>query len=226
MRKRWLLAAAIAALVALFFTLDLGRHLTLDALKASREALTGAYASHPFGVIAGYFTIYVLVTALCIPGATVLTLAGGATFGVVTGTLLVSFASATGATLAFLASRHVMRDAIQQRFGDKLMVINDGITKNGASYLLTLRLMPVFPFVVINLALGLTPLATRTFYWVSQVGMFPATVIYVNAGTQLAAIDRLSAILSPVLLASLALLGILPLVAKQVIDAVAKRRDQ
>jgi uncharacterized membrane protein YdjX (TVP38/TMEM64 family) len=171
-----------------------------------------------------FFVAYVAVTGLSLPGAAVMTLAGGAVFGLFWGLLLVSFASSLGATLAFLASRFLLRDWVQQRFGDRLRAINAGIEKEGGFYLFTLRLVPVFPFFVINLLMGLTPIKTRTFYWVSQIGMLAGTLVYVNAGTQLARIDSLAGILSPALLGSFVLLGLFPLLAKKIVDAVAARK--
>ena len=175
-------------------------------------------------MIGVYFLIYVAVTALSLPGAVVMTLAGGALFGLWVGLLVVSFASSIGATLAFLASRLLLRDWVQGRFGDRLAAVNAGIAKDGAFYLFTLRLVPLFPFFVINLLMGLTPIKTRTFYWVSQVGMLAGTLVFVNAGTQLAKLDSLSGILSPALLGSFALLGVFPLLAKKLVAIVQARK--
>ena len=152
---------------------------------------------------------------MSLPGATILTLLGGALFGLIKGGLLVSFASTIGATLAFLASRYLLKDSIQSKFGDKLKVINEGVKKEGGFYLFTMRLIPAFPFFLVNLVMGLTPIKTLTFFLVSQVGMLPGTLVYVNAGTQLAQLESLSGILSPKLIASFALLGVFPLVAKK-----------
>jgi dihydrolipoamide dehydrogenase len=171
-----------------------------------------------------FFVVYVAVTALSLPGAALMTLVAGAIFGLLWGTVIVSFASSIGATLAFLASRFLFRDAIQRRFGDKLRAINQGIEKEGAFYLFTLRLVPAFPFFVINLVMGLTPIPTRTFYWVSQVGMLLGTIVYVNAGTQIGQIESLRGILSPTLLISFALLGVFPLIAKKIVDAIKARK--
>ena len=200
------------------------QYLNLDYLKAQQGNITAAFQNHPLLSAGIYFGIYVLVTALSLPGATVMTLAGGAVFGLLWGTVVVSFASTIGATLAFLVSRYLLRDMVQSRFGDKLKAVNAGIEKDGAFYLFTLRLVPVFPFFVINLVMGLTPLATRTFYWVSQIGMLAGTIVYVNAGTQLARIDSLDGILSPGLIASFTLLGLFPLIAHKVVDAIKARR--
>jgi uncharacterized membrane protein YdjX (TVP38/TMEM64 family) len=222
--KRTALLLLIALLVAAFFAFDLDRWLTLDALKASQATFAEWYGASPLTVIGAYFLIYVLVTALSLPGATVMTLAGGALFGLGVGTLVVSFASSIGATLAFLVARFLLRDWVQQRFGDKLATVNAGMAKDGPFYLFTLRLVPLFPFFVINLLMGLTPIKTRTFYWVSQLGMLAGTVVYVNAGTQLAQLESLSGILSPGLLASFTLLGLFPLLAKKSVALLQARR--
>jgi pyruvate/2-oxoglutarate dehydrogenase complex dihydrolipoamide dehydrogenase (E3) component/uncharacterized membrane protein YdjX (TVP38/TMEM64 family) len=222
--KRWLLAVLILALIVVFFALDLGRFLTLAALQQSQENFAALKAQSPWRIAAIAFVLYVLVAALSLPGALIMTLAMGALFGLVAGTLLVSFASSIGATLAFLAARFVLRDSVQRRFGDKLKAINDGVEKDGALYLFTLRLVPVFPFFLINLLMGLTPLRTRTFYWASQIGMLAGTIVFVNAGTQLAQLDSLSGILSPGLLSSFVLLGLFPLLAKKISAALQARR--
>jgi pyruvate/2-oxoglutarate dehydrogenase complex dihydrolipoamide dehydrogenase (E3) component/uncharacterized membrane protein YdjX (TVP38/TMEM64 family) len=180
--------------------------------------------AHPFASALGFFALYVALAGLSLPGAALMSVVAGAIFGLVWGSVIVSFASSIGATLAFLASRLLLREAIQSRFREKLRAINAGIQREGAFYLFALRLVPVFPFFVINLAMGLTPMRTWTFYWVSQVGMFPATIVYVNAGTQLVRLESLSGILSPALLASFALLGIFPLLAKKLVERVRARR--
>jgi pyruvate/2-oxoglutarate dehydrogenase complex dihydrolipoamide dehydrogenase (E3) component/uncharacterized membrane protein YdjX (TVP38/TMEM64 family) len=223
-RSRILIVAAILLLVVAFFAFDLDRWLTLEGLKAGQEQFAGWRATSPFLVAGGFFLAYVLVAALSLPGAAVMTLAAGALFGLVTGTVLVSFASSIGATLAFLASRYLLRGSVQRRFGDRLKAVNDGMSRDGAFYLFTLRLVPIFPFFIVNLVMGLMPIRTRTFYWVSQIGMLAGTVVYVNAGTQLARIESLAGILSPGLLVSFALLGIFPLLAKWLVARVQKRR--
>ncbi len=222
--NRILLVAAIIALIAAFFVLDLDRYLSLAQLKASQESLNAYYAAHPAETIAAYFLAYVAVTALSLPGAAVMTLAGGALFGLLVGTAVVSFASTIGATAAFLVARYLLRDPVQRRFGGKLKAIDAGVEKDGPFYLFTLRLVPVFPFFVINLAMGLTPIRTRTFYWVSQLGMLPGTIVYANAGTRLAQIESLQGILSAGLLLSFALLGLFPLVAKKIVEFLRARR--
>jgi pyruvate/2-oxoglutarate dehydrogenase complex dihydrolipoamide dehydrogenase (E3) component/uncharacterized membrane protein YdjX (TVP38/TMEM64 family) len=224
MKRKVLIVAAILLLVFAFFSLDLDRWLTLEGLKAGQAQFASWRAASPLLVTGGFFVAYVLVAALSLPGAAVMTLAAGALFGLVTGTVLVSFASSIGATLAFLASRYVLRDSVQRRFGDRLKAVNDGMARDGAFYLFTLRLVPIFPFFIVNLVMGLMPIRTRTFYWVSQLGMLAGTIVYVNAGTQLARIESLAGILSPGLLLSFALLGIFPLLAKWLISRVQRRR--
>jgi uncharacterized membrane protein YdjX (TVP38/TMEM64 family) len=224
MRNRLILLAVLAVLVVLFFVFDLSRFASLDALKAQKAALDGFYQENPLLLMIGFFVIYVAVAGLSLPGAVILTLAGGAIFGLGTGLLLVSFASSIGATLAFLAARYLFQDSIQNKFGDKLSTFNDNIEKDGAFYLFTVRLVPVFPFFVVNLLMGLTKLKTAVFYFVSQIGMLPGTFVFVNAGTQLAQIDSLGGILSPKLLASFALLGIFPLVAKKLVDLIKAKQ--
>jgi len=224
MKNKKILFAVLAALIAAFFIFDLGRFLSLDYLKSQQAALDGLYASKPVAVIAVFFLLYVAVTALSIPGAAIMTLAAGAIFGLFTGSVIASFASSIGATLAFLVSRFMLRDSIESRFGDKLKTFNDNIDKDGAFYLFTVRLVPVFPFFLVNLVMGLTKLKTGVFYLVSQLGMLAGTIVFVNAGTQLAKIDSLSGILSPKLIFSFVLLGVFPLVAKKIVDFVKARK--
>jgi pyruvate/2-oxoglutarate dehydrogenase complex dihydrolipoamide dehydrogenase (E3) component/uncharacterized membrane protein YdjX (TVP38/TMEM64 family) len=223
--KRWGLALLVLGALALaFVTLDLGQWLSLDRIKASQAGLDAWRAAQPWKAAAAFVAAYIAATALSLPGATVLTLLGGALFGLGWGLLLVSFASSIGATLAFLASRWLLRDWVQGRFGERLAAFNAGVAKDGAFYLFTLRLVPVVPFFVINLAMGLTPMRTATYYWVSQLGMLAGTAVYVNAGTQLAAIDSLRGIVSAPILLSLVLLGLFPLVARKGLDALQARR--
>ncbi len=223
-RSRILLLAAIAVLIAVFFIFDLERFLTLGTLKAQQAAIDAYRAAHPALAVILYAVIYVAVTGLSLPGAAILTLAGGAVFGLLWGTIIVSFASSIGATLAFLAARFLFRDAVKARFGERLKAIDAGVARDGAFYLFTLRLVPVFPFFAINLAMGLTNIRTMTFYWVSQIGMLAGTAVYVNAGTQLGRIDSLSGILSPGLLGSFALLGFFPLLAKKAVEMIKARQ--
>ena len=222
--KKWWVAAAVVVLIVLFFAFDLHRFLSLEAIKERQADLDAWRTSQPLRAALVFFSIYVAVTALSLPGAAVLTLAGGAIFGLGWGTLIVSFAASIGATLAFLVSRWLLHDWVQQRFGQRLATLNEGVKKDGAFYLFTMRLVPIIPFFVINLAMGLTPVRTWTFYLVSQLGMLAGTLVYVNAGTQLAQIDSLSGVVSPGLLGSLVLLGVFPLVARKVIDWVRARK--
>ena len=222
MNRKPLLFLAIVALVAAFFAFDLGRFLSLEFLKSQQAALDALYAARPVAVLASFFVAYVAVTALSLPGAALMTLAAGALFGLATGTLVASFASSIGATLAFLASRYLLRDAIETRFGERLRTFDENIERDGAFYLFTVRLVPVFPFFLVNLVMGLTRLKTRTFYVVSQLGMLAGTVVFVNAGTQLARIDSLAGILSPALLGSFALLGIFPLAARKALPLLRR----
>jgi dihydrolipoamide dehydrogenase len=222
--SRGLLLLVIGTLLAAFFIFDLQQYLTLDALKSKQVAIESYRITNPRLTIVIYGLVYIAVTGLSLPGATVLTLAGGAVFGLFWGTVIVSFASTIGATLAFLAARFLFRDAVKSRFGARWREIDEGVNREGAFYLFTLRLIPLFPFFIINLAMGLTALSTRTFYWVSQVGMLAGTIVYVNAGTQLAKIESLSGILSPALLGSFILLGLFPLLAQKMVQALKNRK--
>jgi pyruvate/2-oxoglutarate dehydrogenase complex dihydrolipoamide dehydrogenase (E3) component/uncharacterized membrane protein YdjX (TVP38/TMEM64 family) len=219
-----LLLVLVAIAAGLYFSLDLGRYLSLDTLKAQQAAIETYRQAHPWLAAGIFFLVYVAVTALSLPGAAVMTLAGGAVFGLLWGTVLVSFASSIGATLAFLTSRFLLRDWVAQGFGQRLQAIDTGMRRDGGLYLFTLRLVPVFPFFMINLLMGLTPMPAVTFYWVSQIGMLAGTLVYVNAGTQLAGITSLAGILSPALIASFALLGIFPLLASKVADGIRARK--
>jgi pyruvate/2-oxoglutarate dehydrogenase complex dihydrolipoamide dehydrogenase (E3) component/uncharacterized membrane protein YdjX (TVP38/TMEM64 family) len=218
------LLALLMALGAAFFALDLGRYLSLDYVKSAQAGFASLYAAQPALVVGAFFALYVAVAALSLPGAAIMTLLAGAVFGLVVGTVLVSFASSIGATLAMLASRYLLRDGIQARFGARLAEIDKGIEREGAFYLFALRLVPVFPFFVINLAMGLTKMKAATFYWVSQLGMLAGTIVYVYAGTQLAQISSLKSIVSPGLAGALVLLGVLPLVAKKIVELLRARR--
>jgi len=222
--KRSFLILFLAAMAGAFFAFDLHQALTLEGLKAGLDSAQARLATDPLLVAGAFFIIYVIVTGLSLPGAAVMSLGGGALFGLLWGTIIVSFASSIGATLAFLVSRFILRDTVQNRFTGRLKTINEGIEKNGAFYLFTLRLVPIFPFFLINLLMGLTPIRTVTFYVVSQIGMLAATVVFINAGTQLAKLDSLSDVLSPALIASFALLGIFPLLAKKVVAIIQSRR--
>jgi pyruvate/2-oxoglutarate dehydrogenase complex dihydrolipoamide dehydrogenase (E3) component/uncharacterized membrane protein YdjX (TVP38/TMEM64 family) len=221
----WAVVAVLALVAAWAWRhFGLGELLTFDQLKASRDALVGAYEARPLLTVASFFVVYVLATALSIPGALVLTLAGGAMFGLGLGLVVVSFASTLGATLAFLAARYLLRDSVQSRFGKQLAPINEGVRKDGTFYLLTLRLVPAFPFFLVNLLMGLTPMGVLRYALVSQIGMLAGTAVYVNAGTQLAAIDSARDIVSPGLLGSFVLLGLFPLLAKAGVGWLQRRK--
>ena len=213
--KKIIIIFLIIVLIALFFIFDLSQYLNLQYLKSQKQEIEDLFQTYPVLTMSLYFIAYVIMAALSLPGAVIMTLAGGAIFGLLKGTILVSFASTIGATLAFLISRTLLKDVIQSKFADALIPINEGIEKEGALYLFTLRLVPVFPFFIVNLVMGLTPLKTSVFYWVSQLGMLAGTVVYVNAGTQLGKIESVSDILSPALIGSFILLGIFPLLAKK-----------
>ena len=222
--KKLAVLLAIVALVAAFFVFDLNQYFSLDAIKAQQQALNTQVIENP--LIAGgiFFVVYVLVTALSLPGAALMTLAGGALFGLGWGLVIVSFASSLGATLAMLISRFLLQDWVQQRLGRRLKPLNEGIEREGAFYLFALRLVPAFPFFMINLAMGLTHIKARTFWWVSQLGMLPGTLVYVNAGRELSQLDSLGGILSPGLIGAFVLLGLFPLIARKILDQVKARR--
>ncbi len=222
--KRILILATVVLLVAAYFGLGLNRYLTLAAVQERLGKFEAMRQATPVATALGFSGLYVLATALSLPGAVILTLAAGALFGLVAGTLIVSFASSVGATLAFLASRHLLRDGVQARFGNRLKAINDGMAQDGALYLFTLRLFPVFPFFLVNLLMGLTPIRTGTYYAVSQLGMLAGTLVYVNAGTQLGQLNSLSGILSPGVLLSFVLLGVFPMIAKSTLGFLQRRR--
>jgi pyruvate/2-oxoglutarate dehydrogenase complex dihydrolipoamide dehydrogenase (E3) component/uncharacterized membrane protein YdjX (TVP38/TMEM64 family) len=223
-KNKMLILAVVLTGIAAFFVFDLGRYFTLDFFKSQQTAIDAYVSANPLQAGLVFFLIYIAVTGLSLPGAAIMTLVAGAVFGLLWGTLIVSFASSIGATLAFLVSRFLLRDSIQSRFGDKLRAINSGVEKDGAFYLFTLRLVPAFPFFVINLVMGLTPLKTWTFYWVSQLGMFAGTLVYVNAGTEIAKIETLRGILSPGLILSFTLMGLFPLIAKSIVNAIRARK--
>jgi uncharacterized membrane protein YdjX (TVP38/TMEM64 family) len=221
--QRLLIIAAIIVAVVLFKVFGLGQYLTLEYLKASQDKFSQLYGENRLAVIATYLAVYIIVTALSLPGAAVMTLAGGAMFGFWVGLICVSFASTIGATLACFVARFLLRDWVQNRFGDKLSTINKGIEKEGAFYLFSLRLVPVFPFFIINLAMGLTTMNILTFYWVSQIGMLPGTMVYVNAGKELGQIESLSGILSPGLIISFVILGLFPIAVKKLLTFYKKK---
>lgn len=222
--KKLIILAVLAALVAAYFVFDLGQYLTLEGIKALAADLAAFQERNALAVIAGFFLAYVAVTAASLPGAALMTLAAGALFGLVGGTILVSFASTIGATLAFLSSRYVLRDTVEARFGERLKAINSGLERDGPFYLFTLRMIPYVPFFAVNLVMGLTRIRTLTYVWVSQIGMLLGTVVYVNFGTQLADIDDPRDLLSPLLLASFFLLAIVPWIAKGIIGMLQRRK--
>lgn len=223
-KSRLLVLVAILAAVGAFFVLGGQRYLSFENVKAQQASIDAYFRSNPLQTVLSFFLLYVAVTGLSLPGATIMTLAAGAVFGLGWGTLIVSFASSLGATLAFLASRFLLRDWVQQKFGPQLRSINDGVARDGPLYVFTLRLIPAVPFFIINLAMGLTPLPTWTFYWVSQVGMLAGTLVYVNAGTQLAQLNSLSGILSPGLLGAFVLLAVFPFIASRVLAYIKARK--
>ena len=222
--RKLILLAVFAILIASYFFFDLGQYLSLDYIKNQQASFDALYQENPALILGGFFIMYVVVTALSLPGAAIMTLAAGALFGFWVALLLVSFASSMGATLAFLASRFLFHDTVQQRFGDRLKKLNEGVRKDGAFYLFTLRLVPAFPFFVINLVMGLTPIKVRTFYFVSQVGMLAGTAVYVLAGTQLGQIESASGLLSPELIGAFVLLGLFPWIAKFIMARLQARK--
>mgnify|MGYP003632756667 FL=1 len=224
MFKKILLLVIAISLMALFFHYDLNQLLTLEGLKGSMDQFGEWREQSPILIIGGFFALYVLVAALSLPGAAILTLAAGALFGLVEGFIIVSFASSIGALLAFLVSRYLLRESIKKKFPERLKAIDEGVQREGAFYLFTLRLVPVFPFFLVNLLMGVTGIKAWTFYWVSQLGMLAGTVVYVNAGTQLADIESLSGILSPKLIFSFVLLGLLPLIGKAIVNKIKQRK--
>ena len=223
-KKKLFIVALLIALVVAFFAFDLGRFLSLEYIKSRQTEFAALYAERPLLVIGMYALINVVVFALELPVGAVMTLAGGALFGLVAGSIVVSFASSIGAALAFLASRYVLADSVRERFGKRLAEVDKGIERDGPFYLFTLRLIPAIPPAAINLLFGLTKMRTWTFYWVSQLGMLAGTIVYINAGTQLARIESAKGILSPGLIGSFVLLGVFPLVAKRVVDAIEARK--
>ncbi len=224
MIKKAILVLVLLSAIVAYFVFDLGQILSLENFKASQADIVAAKDANPVLYISGFFLLYVAVTGLSIPGAAIMTLIAGALFGVLIGTIIVSFASTLGATLAFLSARFVLRDWVQGKFGERLRAIDEGLEKDGAFYLFTLRLIPVFPFFVINLLMGLTRIKTRTFFWVSQLGMLPATIVFVNAGTQISRIESTAGLLSPTLIASFVALALFPWAAKVIVALVTRSR--
>ncbi len=224
MMKKAILALVLLGAIVAYFVFDLGTILSLENFKASQMDIVTAKDANPLLYIIGFFILYVAVTGFSIPGAGIMSLIAGALFGVLMGTIIVSFASTVGATLAFLSARFVLRDWVQAKFGERLRALDDGLEKDGAFYLFTLRLIPVFPFIVINLLMGLTRIKTRTFFWVSQLGMLPGTIVFVNAGTQISRIESTAGLLSPALIASFVALALFPWAAKAIVALVTRSR--
>lgn len=224
--QKMVVVVLVCIAVALFWMFDLGQYLTLSYLKASQAKFTVLYEGNRMLVIGIYMLIYIIVTALSLPGAAVMTLAGGGLFGLWVGVVVVSFASTIGATLACFVSRFLLRDWVQAKFGEKLGTVNKGVEEEGNFYLFTLRLVPIFPFFVINLVMGLTKMPLLSYYWISQVGMLPGTIVYVNAGKELAKIESLSGILSPGLIISFVILGVFPITVKKLLGWYQKNRKQ
>jgi len=220
--KRLALLIPLAALILAVFALDLDRYLTLDAFHAGGETFDAWYAQNPWLVVGGYFAIHAVAT-LFLPIAALMAVVAGALFGFWKGVPIASFAAAMAATLAFWLSRFILHDTIQRHFGERLAAVNAGMAKDGAFYLFSMRLVPVIPFFMINLVMGLSPIKTRTFYWVTQLGMLAGILVYVNAGTQLAEVYSLSDVFSPALIGSLALLGVLPLLGKKALGLLRGR---
>ena len=225
-KKKIVILVVIICLLVAFKVFNLGQYLTLSYLKESLNEFKDLYEKHRVLMIAGYFVVYVLTTSLSLPGASALSIVGGALFGFWVTTLVVSFASTIGATFACFVSRFLLRDWVQSKFSDKIVKVNEGIEKEGAFYLFTLRLIPIFPFWMINLVMGLTKMSLLKFYWVSQVGMLPGTMVYVNAGKELAKIESIKGIFSPSLIISFALLGIFPIAVKKIVTFYRKRKEK
>ena len=224
--KKIVILIVIVGLIVAVKVFGIDQYLTLSYLKGSLDSLKSLYANHSLMVIVVYFVIYVVTTSLSLPGASPLGIAGGALFGFWTATIVVSFASTIGATLACFVSRFLLRDWIQNKFGDRVKKVNEGIEKEGAFYLFTLRLIPIFPFWLINLAMGLTKMSLVKFYWVSQIGMLPGTMVFVNAGKELAKIDSIKGILTPSLIISFALIGIFPITVKKLIALYRSKKGK
>lgn len=221
--KKLIIIGLIIVVGLAFWVFDLGQYFSLEFIKKSQTSFQQYYQENPVVMLGGYFVVYVLVTAFSLPGAAVMTLMGGALFGFGWTMAVVSFASSIGATIACLFARFVLGNWVQKKFGDKLEPINRGVDKEGAFYLFSLRLVPLFPFFVINLVMGLTKMPLWTFYWVSQIGMLPGTAVFANAGKQLGQIDSLSGILSPGLIVSFVILGIFPIAVKKIMGWYRKK---
>jgi uncharacterized membrane protein YdjX (TVP38/TMEM64 family) len=223
-KKKIVILFLFIVVIGLFFAFDLGQYLNLGYIKSKQELINDFYNLNPVWTGFIFFICYVLITGTSLPGASVMTLIGGAIFGVFWGTILVSFSSVLGATIAFLLVRYLFHDFVQSRYKKQLEPINDGIKKEGGFYLFTLRLVPAFPFFIINILMALTPIKTINFALISQIGMLPATIVYVNAGTQLAKVDSLNDILTTNIIISFALIGIIPLLSKKILNYIKKRQ--
>jgi uncharacterized membrane protein YdjX (TVP38/TMEM64 family) len=221
-----IIVIVVIGLIAAFRIFHLEEYLSLSYIKESRESFQLLYSQHRLSVIACFMLVYIAVTSLSLPGGAVMGLAAGALFGLFTGAIAVSFASTIGATIACFVSRFMLRDWIQNRFGDRLKTVNEGIEREGAFYLFTLRLIPVFPFWLINLIMGLTKMPLRSYYWVSQIGMLPGTLVFVNAGKQLGKIESLSGIFSPGLILSFAMLGVFPIATKKLLALYKAKKEK
>jgi uncharacterized membrane protein YdjX (TVP38/TMEM64 family) len=226
MIKKILIVVVVLAIFGAFFGLGLNKYFSFDYIKENKVKFEEFYLDNAGLTIGLYMVVYIVMAALSLPGAAIMTLLGGALFGLVVGTVLVSFSSTIGATAAFLAARYILREPIQKKFADRLQAINSAFEKEGAFYLFTVRLIPAVPFFVINLVMGLTPIKTWTFYWVSQVGMLIGTLVYVNAGTQISQIESTSGLLSPSLIASFVALGVTPLVLKKVMEYIRAKNPK
>ncbi len=226
MKNKIIIIIILFCLIAIFWIFNLGDYLSLAFIKESQHTFELLYSENRTAVIAGYMAMYILATSLSLPGGAVMGLMAGALFGLITGTVAVSFASTIGATIACFVSRFILRDWIQSKFGDKLKTINKGVEKEGAFYLFTLRLIPAFPFWLINLVMGLTKMPLRRYYWVSQVGMLPGTIVFVNAGKELGKIDSLSGIFSSGLILSFVLLGLFPIITKKLLGFYKSRKGE
>ncbi len=222
-KSQWIALGVFLLLIALFFVFDLHRVITLENFQAQREIVLDFYADNRLLTICLFMLVYIGVTGLSLPGASIMTLIAGAIFGLSVGLVLVSFASTIGASIAFVFARYLFRDLVQRRFESALKPINEGVEREGAFYLFALRLVPAVPFFAINVGMGLTPIRLWTFYWVSQLGMLAGTAVYVNAGQQLGQLESLSGIVSPMLIGSFVLLGLFPLIAKKVVEFVKRR---
>lgn len=224
-KSKAFLLTFIVILITAFFIFDLEDYFTLEFLKSKQAVIDAYYRSNPVKTGLIYVFIYITVTSISLPTSAIMTLTGGAIFGLLWGTMLASIASTSGAVIAFLSSRFVFRDAIQKRFSDKLTSVNKGIEKDGAVYLFTMRLVPIFPYFIINPVMGLTPIRTITFSFITLIGMLPASIVFVNAGTQIARITQPGDVMSPELIASLVLLGIFPLLANKAVSLIRASRD-